>query len=137
MNKKAQGLPMNVVILGIIVIVVLVIVLVFFVGGTAQVQQKINQLLGINTAGEQVAIAQQACSNSCDSVINESPERQKASVYCNAAIVVDHDANPSTPAEKRKCGVNSNADVRTNEAEDKKGIVAGTADLGVNCNIAC
>jgi len=121
MNKKGQGLPMNVVILGIIVIVVLIVVLVFFVGGTGQFTQKIKQILGLNVKGEELQLATQSCIRSCESVAERTPI----------------DANIDTPPIKTKCGDSSTANTETLSAsEERQGIKLGRS-LDVPCEISC
>lgn len=137
MNKKGQGLPMNVVILGIIVIVVLIVVLVFFVGGTGQFTQKIKQILGLNVKGEELQLATQSCIRSCESVAERTPIEQKNSFYCNGILIVDNDANIDTPPIKTKCGDSSTANTETLSAsEERQGIKLGRP-LDVPCEISC
>jgi len=140
MNKKGQGLPLNVVIVGIIVIVVLIIVLVFFVGGTGQIIQQVRQVFGLNVQGQSVALAVESCSSSCNSVIDRVPNVQKNSLYCNAAIVVDNDGNADTPPVKMACGSENNAKltVEADSPEGRQGIKGDGGDLGVPCaGIVC
>lgn len=136
MNKKGQGLPLNVVIVGIIVIVVLIILLVFFVGGTSQVTQKIREVFGLQASGQQTELAIQACQQSCDSVRERTGAVQKNSLYCKAALIVDLDANTGTPPEKVACGPSSSKSQLTIEpdsSEDRQGITTSGGDLGVPC----
>jgi len=135
MNKKAQGLPLNVVIIGIIVIVVLIIVLVFFVGGTAQITQKIREVFGLQASGQQVQLAVNSCTQSCSAVSSSPQTVQSNSLYCKAAIVVDNDGNANTPPVKMACGRINSADLTVDPegAEGRQGIKGNGGDLGVPC----
>ncbi len=134
LNKKAQGLPMNVVILGIIVIVVLIVVLIFFVGGTAQITSKIKDIFTGRVSAQSAQLAVEDCKQFCASAIELPNDNLKGtSTYCTKAMIVD---NAGT-ATKYKCGSGSrNGIEQPTESEAGRGIKAG-GDLGITCDITC
>ncbi|MEK6948063.1 MAG: hypothetical protein AABX19_02355 [Nanoarchaeota archaeon] len=135
-NKKAQSMPMNVIIVGIIVLVVLVIIVAFFAGGFTSLGNKFKDIFSGQAGGQALDLAIQTCQSSCESSLNLPSSSQAKSSYCTASYVVDTDSNPSTAPEKVKCGSVSNADLTISPSEEKRGIKK-VSDLGVECAVTC
>src|SRR3990167_6519684 len=104
LNKKGQGMPMNVIIIAIIVLVVLVILIAFFAGGFGSVVGKVRDLFTGTTAGQSRDVVIQTCQNLCDTAKVLPESSQKFSGYCKQSFVVDHDSNPSTAPNRMVCG---------------------------------
>ena len=68
-NKKAQGMPMNVIIIAIIVLVVLVILIAFFAGGFGSIVGKVRDLFTGTTTGQARDAVIQTCQNLCDTAL--------------------------------------------------------------------
>lgn len=65
MNKKGQGMPLNVLIIAIIVIVVLILLLTFFFGGFVSLSDKIKQIFSGATGGQEEGFVVQSCERAC------------------------------------------------------------------------
>ncbi len=102
-NKKAQGMPMNVVIIAIIVLVVLVIIIAFFVGGFSNITKKLSQLFTGQTSGQSKDIVLKTCESLCEQASTLSADSQKSSGYCTQLFSVDHDGKADTPPQESKC----------------------------------
>lgn len=113
-NKKAQGMPMNVVIIAIIVLVVLVIVIAFFVGGFANITKKLSHLFTGQTSGQSKDIVLKTCENLCDQAATLSENLRQKSGYCTQLFSIDHDGKADTPPQENKC-----------------------SDIGVGCSFIC
>ncbi len=133
LNKKAQGMPMNVVIIAIIVLVVLVIIIAFFAGGFSSITEKIRNLFTGQTSGQQRDIVVQTCQNLCDTAQSLTAEQQPDSGFCKQTFIVDHDSNPNTPAQKSSCVQGKNPPL--SPAEDAKKITSGS--LNIPCDVSC
>jgi hypothetical protein len=134
-NKKAQSMPMNVIIVAIIVLVVLVILIAFFAGGFGSVVGKVRDLFAGTTTGQARDLTVQTCNTLCDSAKSFPVASQKSSGYCTNSFVVDHDGNADTPAQRMKCGPESASPVQTDD--DLKKNIQATGDLGVSCPVSC
>src|SRR3989338_5949466 len=99
-NRKAQGMPMNVIIIAIIVLVVLVILIAFFAGGFSSVVGKVRDLFTGTTTGQSKDVAIQTCQNLCDTAQGLPTGSQKTSGYCTSSFVVDDDGNSDTPPKR-------------------------------------
>lgn len=86
-NKRAQGIPMETVIIAIIVLVVLVVIIAFFVGGTSTVIDKIRGIFGA-TKGEDLAIVKQGCENFCEQAVNAGIPASQAK-FCTYKFKLD------------------------------------------------
>ena len=105
-NKKAQGLPMDIVIISIIVIIVLVVVIAFFVGGTGSVMQKIKQIFTGGTAGTELPIAREYCNNYCNNAEQITDDAlKKKSAYCKYSFSLDLDGDGQADTVKTEQGV--------------------------------
>ncbi len=143
LDKKAQGMPMNVIIIAIIVLVVLVIVIAFFAGGFTSIGNKIRDLFGGRVQGQALDIAIQTCQDACETARTFPLSAQPSSNYCNAVQIVDLDSNLNTPPEKVACSPTAtNAAAKTTEAslspsEKSRGITANDGHLNVECEVSC
>lgn len=89
-TKKAQGIPMETVIIAIIVLVVLVVIIAFFVGGTSTVIQKVKQLFGGATTGTDMQTATQFCQQYCDQLVQSGKDQgDKNDAYCYKWFNID------------------------------------------------
>ena len=66
MNKKGAELPMNTLIAAIIAIVVLLLIITFFTGGLGTIGEKVRDIFGKSTAGYDVNIAKNFCTDYCN-----------------------------------------------------------------------
>ena len=138
LNKKAQGMPMNVVIIAIIVLVVLVILIAFFAGGFGSVVGKVRELFSGQVSGQAKDTVIQTCQNLCDTSLSLPQGAQRNSGYCTNSFVVDHDGNTETPPVRSKCGTQAESGspaVKT--AEDEKRKIEIGSHLGIDCNVRC
>ncbi len=136
-NKKAQGMPMNVIIIAIIVLVVLVILIAFFAGGFGSVVGKVRDLFTGTTSGQSRDITIQTCQNLCDAGKNLQTGSQKISGFCKQSFVVDMDSNPTTPPERVICGSPATQEsagfAQYADADSKNKVNPSGKDLGVTC----
>lgn len=128
-NKKAQGMPMNVIIIAIIVLVVLVILIAFFAGGFSSVVNKVRDLFGSQTSGQTRDIAIQTCQTLCDTAITLPSDSQSNSGFCTQTYVVDHDSNPETKPVRMSC---TPITITQTDEDLRRGIEPG-GDLTVGC----
>ena len=136
LNKKAQGMPMNVIIIAIIVLVVLVILIAFFAGGFGSVVGKVRDLFTGTTSGQSRDIVVQTCQNLCDTAKSLPDSAQKISGYCKQSFVVDMDSNPTTLPERVRCGdpaTEITAGLANNNKDDPKKIASASSTLNVDC----
>ncbi len=92
-NKKAQGLPMNTVIIAILVIVVLVILIAFFLSGTSSLVSKAKQALGFGIKGTDLPLARASCEQYCENARTLPVDQRLDSAYCNTWFYLDLDHN--------------------------------------------
>lgn len=130
-NKKAQGMPMNVIIVAIIVLVVLVILIAFFAGGFGSVTSKVRDLFTGQVSGQARDTVLQTCQNQCDVARGLPQGTIKNSGYCTNSYVVDIDNNPDTVPVRMTCGSVSKQPSPTIE-DNKKSITFG-GNLGIDC----
>src|SRR3989338_9939264 len=115
-NRKAQGMPMNVIIIAIIVLVVLIILIAFFAGGFSSVVGKVRDLFTGTTSGQSRDVVIQTCQNLCDTAKILPESSKKFSGYCKQSFVVDDDSNPSTPAKRMVCGSHASGQVSVDQS---------------------
>lgn len=92
-TKKAQGLPMNTVIIAILVVLVLFVVGAFFLGGTGGISKQIRSIFYQSTAGQDRVFAVQTCQQRCDSLKLLPESSYKDSAYCKQSFFIDEDNN--------------------------------------------
>lgn len=132
LNKKAQGMPVNVIIIAIIVLVVLVILIAFFAGGFGSIAGKVKEVFSIAVGMHKdraINACQDYCANAQSSPAGSAAQRQSS--YCKASFLVDDDGNSDTIPVRMNCGPNS-APPTLSATEEGKGIKAG-GNLGVDC----
>lgn len=132
LNKKGQGMPMNVIIIAIIILVVLIILIAFFAGGFGSITGKIRELFTGQVSGQTKDTTIQTCQSMCDIAKNYPASAQRSSGYCTNSYVVDMDSNPDTPPQRISCGSMSRTPIATQEDNDK-GINVG-GNLGIECS---
>ena len=127
MAKRAQGLPLNLIVLAIIAALVLVLIIAFTVGGAGSVFSKLGKS-GTAATGDELSTVREGCRIAC---ANSRPiavlSEWKTSPYCAKLSNVDLNGDGSlADAEKNlKC---LNANIGIDCAND-----AGTR-TGVDCN---
>ncbi len=133
-NKKAQGLPMELVIISIIIIVVLVVVIAFFVGGTGTVMQKIKQIFTGGTAGTELPIAKEFCNNYCTNTQVDETGSGKDSAFCKYSFTLDNDGDGQADTVKTDQGV-----VKVKFYCNERGVEASGLEEGLvkHINIGC
>lgn len=123
-NKKAQGMPMNVVILAIIVIVVLIILLIILVGGTSQFTQALRNIF-VRPSAQSLELTVKDCEALCESAKALPTDALKAgSNYCSKTFLVE--------LEGRRTKVGCNAVPTITEEEKSRGVL-GASSLSVVC----
>ena len=92
-SKKAQGLPMNTVIITILVILVLFVVAAFFLGGTSGLTKTIRGIFFDVNAGQDRTLAVQTCKQRCDqlSTMPADTITWGESAYCKSPFFIDED----------------------------------------------
>ena len=135
-NKRGQGLPMNVIVIAIIVLVVLVILIAFFAGGFSSIVGKIRDLFGGTVQGQVIDNTIQTCETFCDSAKATAVNSKRNTAFCTRSFLVDQDGNADTPPRIMKCGSTSRGRAPTIQ-EQERGIEDG-GDLGVTCpGVSC
>lgn len=66
MEKKAQSLSLNTIIIAILVVLVLIVVVTFFLGGFSNIKNTIVNVFYPITSGTDLTIAVQTCEQRCD-----------------------------------------------------------------------
>jgi len=138
-NKKAQSMPMNVIIVAIIVLVVLVILIAFFAGGFGSVVGKVRDLFTGTTSGQSRDLVIQTCQSLCDSAKAVPEGAQPLSGYCKQSFVV---ADPNGGLTRYKCGQFSvvKIDESTSKTDKAKKINSAEPNndlpysLGIECS---
>ena len=88
-NKKAQGLPLNLIVIAVIAALVLVLIIAFTIGGFGFSLGKIFGA-GQTIVGEDIDIAKTACSGYCDSAKNAlTTTGWTISQYCTKTFSID------------------------------------------------
>ena len=133
-NKKAQGMPMNVIIIAIIVLVVLVIIIAFFAGGFSSIVGKVRDTFS-GASGQAKDLAIQNCQSLCESAGNLPTESQPQSSYCTSSFLIDDDSNSETKPARMSCASGVTPELT---AEDNRKGVTKTSSLSVSCpGVAC
>ncbi len=133
-SKKAQGMPMNVIIIAIIVLVVLIIVIAFFAGGFSGIVSKIRGTFG-GVTGQAEDLAIQSCLSLCESAGNLPAESQPQSSFCKQSFLIDDDGNPDTTPVKMSCASDVVPDLSD---EDQRKRITRTGSLAVSCpGVSC
>jgi len=93
MNKKAQGLPMDTIIIAILILVVLVVIVAYFLGGFGQVGERISSIFNPHSAYS-LAEAKTLCSTKCEKLnAVDDPESLLRSRFCGTSMTVDRDGD--------------------------------------------
>ncbi len=92
MNKKAQSLSLNTIIIAILVVLVLIVVVTFFLGGFGRIKDTIVNVFYPVTGGTDLAIAVQTCEQYCDQArLLPSNTIRRQSSYCKSSFNIDYD----------------------------------------------
>ena len=141
MNKKAQGLSMNTVIIAILVLVVLVFIIIFFTGGFSNISAKIKDTLFGVAAGQDKSIAVQNCRTYCDQAMEfgDNSELVKTSPYCTKWFRIDYNNDGSADkfentGDLEKDGKYKHFFCSENHKTDP---LESETNLGVSCPIQC
>ncbi len=126
-SKKAEALPLNVIIIAIIVIVVLVVVLLIFIGGIGGLQSKFQ------SKADDSVLAARECESFCNNIRDETNSVViKNSAYCTKSYKFDrnNDGKVDTTEDGKVmnyyCGANHRTDANT--ASDT---------VGIECPVTC
>jgi len=87
MNKKGQGISINMIIIIIIALLVLLVVAIIFLGGTGTMADRIKKFFTGTTSAYNLANSQQFCENYCD--LAQDMKDPKYSSYCTSAFDID------------------------------------------------
>jgi hypothetical protein len=99
--KKAQGLPLNMIVLAVIAALILVLVIAFTIGGAGTFFGKIFKG-GITAVGDETSVVQDACRADCTRAQQSvSTVAWKTTSYCRRTSSIDIDGNGNiTDTEK-------------------------------------
>ncbi len=100
--KKAQGLPLNLIVLAVIAALILVLIIAFTIGGAGSFFSKIFKS-GTTAVGDETSVVQDACRADCTRAQQStSTLAWKSTSYCRriSNIDVNGDGNLSTTGEK-------------------------------------
>lgn len=87
MNKKGQGISINMIVIIIIALLVLLVIAIIFLGGTGTMADRIKNFFTGTTSAYNLANSQQFCNNYCD-LAQDMPNPQY-SAYCTSAFDID------------------------------------------------
>ncbi len=134
-NKKAQGMPVNVIIIAVIVLIVLIFLIIFFVGGFGNVKNRIDALFSGSVTGQSQDLVVQECQNYCESALASPEGSRRFSAYCTNSFLIDDDGNSGTAPKRMSCGSSSRTPTLTKEDEKRKIEVGG--NINVECAVTC
>ncbi len=97
-NKKAQGLPLNLIILAIVAALVLVLILAFTIGGAGSIFGKIFKT-GTTAIGEDLETVQATCTDLCTEA--EAADEPETSEFCTKTFNVDLDGDDLLADDER------------------------------------
>jgi len=98
MNKKAQGLPLEVIVIAAIAVLVLLLIIIFATGSFGGLFAKTNTIVQ-GTSDEQITVAQSKCARLCTQIQSTSSrEVLKFSGYCSRTFPIDTNAD-GTPEQ--------------------------------------
>ena len=100
MNKRGQGLPLNVIVIAIIVVVALVVIVAFFLGGFGKLGQKAGQTTGEGLIGTSQALATASCENLCNFAQDVDSSKVKATEFCLETKTIE---KTDGTAEEKRC----------------------------------
>ena len=93
LNKKAQGLPLHLIVIAAIAALVLVLVIAFTIGGFGSFFGKIFQS-GQTVVGDTTDVARTTCSGYCDTAKSSlTTTSWKSSQYCTKTFNIDKDGS--------------------------------------------
>lgn len=94
MVKRAQGLPLNLIVLAIIAALVLVLIIAFTVGGAGSTFSRIFKV-GTTTIGDEVDSVRAACRNACNNaeLSVQNGQQWVNAEYCKKKINIDKNGN--------------------------------------------
>ncbi len=133
-NKKAQGLPLNLIVLAAIAALVLVLVIAFTVGGTGTFFGKIYKG-GTTAVGDDLTVVKSTCTSACDQAKLATTEAAyKGSTYCKRTFNVDLDSSGAIggfDAEKKaQAGGAYNA-----KSAKELSVSCSSAEINVACEL--
>ena len=121
MDKKGQGLSLNVIIIAVLAILVLVIVAAFFLGGFGVLGDKIKGVFSGTVAGTDKDLALSSCLNACERAKGLTGDVVRKSGYCT-----------------NKYNIDDNNDGRIDENERDKKCYDPTSTVYVSCStVSC
>ena len=105
MNKRGQGLPLNVIVIAIIVVVALVVIVAFFLGAFGNLGSRTGTTTGTALEGTELSLAVASCENLCNQAKALPVSLRKDSKYCTKSFNV----GTADPPILKKCGKKSTA----------------------------
>jgi hypothetical protein len=119
--KKAQGLPLNMIVLAVIAALILVLVIAFTIGGAGTFFSKIFKG-GITAVGDETSVVQDACRADCTRAQQSvSTVAWKTTSYCTKKANIDRNGD----------GTLNDTDV---PATDEKGLKCWNEPIFVTCS---
>jgi len=141
-NKRAQGLPLNLIVIAAIAALVLVLVIAFTIGGFGAFFSKIFGG-GQAAVGEQMDVVRTTCAGLCDTAKGSSSTTGwAASGYCNRNFDIDLDGDnvlggytiDGIPAEDAGPGVDVIYSSQSTSTNPEKEINLNCWDINVDCS---
>ena len=108
MDKRGQGLPLNVIVIAIIVVVALVVLLAFFLGAFGNLGSRAGTTAGTALEGTELGLAVASCENLCNQAKALPNALKPQSAYCTKEFNVGTKDSPDI----KKCGSKSLAETR-------------------------
>ena len=135
--KKAQGLPLNMIVLAVIAALILVLVIAFTIGGAGTFFGKIFKG-GITAVGDETSVVQDACRADCTKAQQSiSTAAWKTTSYCRRTSNIDLDGSgkiggyDANGAEVKTIG--TSADYNANKQQEK-GLSCWESPITVTCS---
>ena len=133
-GKKAQGLPLNLIVLAAIAALVLVLVIAFTVGGSGTFFGKIYKG-GTTAVGDELTVVKSTCTSLCDQAkLATTDAAYKGSSYCKRTFNVDLDSSGATGGFDVNGNVKAGDNYNAKKAMER-GLTCGSAELGVACEL--
>ena len=137
MNKRGQGLPLNVLIIAILVVIVLVVLVTIFLSGTAGLTKTIRDIFGGTIAGTDKSIAVESCKNRCNQAELLSKEQQATSAFCKKPFNIDDNLDGEADFVKDADGKKIYNEWYCSPGTGTRDPAANRENLGVGCSITC
>ncbi|MFH0868663.1 MAG: hypothetical protein V1839_00375 [archaeon] len=132
-NRKAQGLPLNLIVLAAMAALILVLVVAFTIGGGSNFFSKIFKT-GTTSIGDEISVVQAACNNLCEQAKTAATSPAwTSSAYCTKKYNIDRDGDGKlggTKCPTDPLGLNCGLVGKTTK---EKGL--SCTDIGISCTV--